>query len=75
MLISLQKGQTLFENENVKINSSLGSVVTAEISLEALPQLMQNFAIESIEYCGLESPTMDSVKYHTFTFIKSIYVI
>lgn len=68
VLISLQKGQKLFENENVKINSRLGSVATAEISLEALPQLMQNFAIESIEYCGLESPTMDSAKYHTFTY-------
>ncbi|MGB0431966.1 MAG: S8 family serine peptidase, partial [Bacteroidia bacterium] len=68
VLISLQKGQTLFEKENVKINSRLGSVVTAEISLVALPQLMQNFAIESIEYCGLETPTMDSAKYHTFTY-------
>ena len=58
----------LEETPYFKINARFGHLLTADVALEYLPQVLEQYNISRIEYGSLNSPTMDSVKYHTNTW-------
>lgn len=66
VFVRLKRGEAYpKETPYFKINSRLGQLVTADVSLEDLPQILQEYNISKIEYESLNSPTVDSVKFHT----------
>lgn len=55
----------LEETTYFHVNSRFGRLVTADVVLEYLPQVIDQYNITRIEYESLNSPTMDSAKTHS----------
>lgn len=67
VLMKLQdpSDMALLSPEWCKINTHLGSVVTAEIDIDHLEKLLPLAEVERVSLGATESPVMDSVKYRT----------